>query len=79
MDVQKELSLSPGWYIARNTGSCWWNLFVNISGQPPFKCYLSTPHGQIDTEIFPEEIKEVSTRRITLSEYKVLQELQQRN
>ncbi len=79
MKVQNEFNVSPGWYIARNNHSAWWNLFVYITNRPPFKCYVSTCQGTVDTEIFPEEIKEVSSRRITFTEFKVLQQLQQKN
>mgnify|MGYP003575899847 CR=1 FL=1 len=72
----KELELPPGWYLARDNKSVWWNLFVYITSNPPFKCLRIENRQVLDKEISPEEIKDISEKKISLDEFKVIQELQ---
>ena len=68
--------LLPGWYLARDIKSKWWNLFVFFTKDPPYKC-IETVDGELRyTDITPEKIGEVSQKRISLGEYKIIQELQ---
>jgi hypothetical protein len=71
--------LSPGWYLARDTKSKWWNLFVYVTKEPPYKC-IETVNGELYyTDILPENIGEVSPKRISLGEFKIIQDLQKSN
>jgi hypothetical protein len=55
----KEL-LSPGWYLARDNNSKWWNLFVYVTKELPYKC-IKIINGELSyTYIMPEKIGEVS-------------------
>jgi hypothetical protein len=72
---EKDLS-TPGWYLARDSESKWWNLFVDVTKEPPYRC-IKIINGEICyMNISPEMIKEVSHKRISLGEFKIIQELQ---
>jgi hypothetical protein len=77
MDLKKVKGLIPGWYFARDIKSVWWNLFVYITSEPPFKCIRLTESQ--DSYVSPEEIQEVSSKRVSFEEFQVLQELQRVN
>ncbi|WP_423149367.1 hypothetical protein [Rubrolithibacter danxiaensis] len=64
----------PGWYIARDNKSLWWNLFVYITSKPPFQCIKIEGNSSKTITVFPEEIKEVSDKRISAREFEVIQE-----
>ena len=71
--------LTPGWYLARDGESKWWNLFVYVTKEAPYKC-IQIVNGEISyTTISPEKIAEVSHKRISLGEFKIIQELQKLN
>ena len=72
----EEKELAPGWYLARDKQSLWWNLFVDVTNHPPYRCIKISNKEIFYTTISPEEIREVSHKRISLGEFKVLQELQ---
>ena len=74
----KEL-LSPGWYLARDNNSKWWNLFVYVTKELPYKC-IKIINGELSyTYIMPEKIGEVSHKRISLDEFKIIQDLQKKD
>ena len=68
--------LTPGWYLARDNKSKWWNLFVDVTKEPPYRCIRVINGEFCYTDISPEMIKEVSHKRISLGEFKIIQELQ---
>ncbi len=76
MSFDKDNVVVPGWYFARDVKSIWWNLFVHITHNPPFQCVRLSDTEWHESLVHPEEIKQVSTKQVSLEEFKVIQLLQ---